>query len=166
MLLLYPMRSLTRVRLLALLLASTLLMSVQAAVPIKPPEQEINRASVFLTNNIDRPLRYTPVGTDFVITNGGEFFNRPLYGGGGAVRVDAGDIPEFSIYARGRGGNLRVGVRVDGRSVWLHQMNQIIARYRPGAMEHEIRDPMLGEGVLNLQSIGTRTREGLPFTPP
>ena len=49
-----------------------------------------------LVDNIARPLRYTPDGQDFVIENGGEFFNRPLYGGNTAFRVDAGDQPEFS----------------------------------------------------------------------
>src|SRR5436190_6444601 len=42
-----------------------------------------------------RPLRYQPDGTDFVIENGSEFFNRPLYGTNTAFRVDAGDRPEF-----------------------------------------------------------------------
>jgi hypothetical protein len=58
-----------------------------------------------------RPLRYRPVGTDFVIENGVEFFNRPLYGTNTAFRVDAGDRPEFSLYLPGRGGNLRCGDR-------------------------------------------------------
>jgi hypothetical protein len=51
-----------------------------------------------------RPLRYHPEGTDFVIENGSEFFNRPLYGINTAFRVDAGDRPEFSLYMPGRGG--------------------------------------------------------------
>ena len=37
----------------------------------------------------DRSLRYRPDGTDFVIENGTEFFNRPLYGTNTAFRVDA-----------------------------------------------------------------------------
>jgi hypothetical protein len=72
---------------------------------------DLDSASVFLTNNIDRPLRYTPIGTDFVITNGAEFFNRPLYAGHSSFRVDGGDKPEFSLYLPGRGGNLRIGLK-------------------------------------------------------
>ena len=45
-----------------------------------------------------RPLRYRPEGTDFVITNGPEFFNRPLYGTNTAFRADAGDKPQFSLF--------------------------------------------------------------------
>jgi hypothetical protein len=39
-------------------------------------------------DNIERPLRYRPDGADFVIENGTEFFNRPLYGTNTAFRVD------------------------------------------------------------------------------
>ena len=81
------------------------------AQPARTPDAGDSRSPVFLTNNIDRPLRYTPAGTDFVITNGGEFFNRPLYGGNSAFRVDGGDRPEFSLYLPGRGGNLRLGIK-------------------------------------------------------
>ncbi len=81
-------------------------------------------------------LRYLPDGSDFVITNGPEFFNRPLYGGNTAFRVDAGDKPEFSLYLPGRGGNLRLGVH----GKWLNDADKIIARYRPGSMIYEIED--------------------------
>jgi len=59
----------------------------------------------------ERPLRYRPDGRDFVIENGREFFNRPLYGSNTAFRVDAGDRPEFTLYLPGRGGNLRIGIK-------------------------------------------------------
>jgi hypothetical protein len=64
-----------------------------------------------LQSNIERPLRYRPEGGDFVIVNGSEFFNRPLYGGNTAFRSDAGDRPEFTLYLPGRGGNLRLGLK-------------------------------------------------------
>ena len=70
----------------------------------------------------DRPLRYTPVGTDFVITNGAEFFNRPLYCMNSAFRVDGGDKPEFSLYLPGRGGNLRLGIKTTAGVKWLNDM--------------------------------------------
>jgi len=116
-----------------------------------------------LRDNIERPLRYTPDGQDFVIENGGEFFNRPLYGGNTAFRVDAGDMPEFSLYLPGRGGNLRFGLRAaDGKAKWLHEAARITARYRPGEMLYEIRDPILGENaVLRLHAIALYQTEGL-----
>jgi hypothetical protein len=50
-----------------------------------------------LESNIDRPLRYRPDRGDFLIKNGTEFFNRSLYGGNTAFRVDGGDKPEFVL---------------------------------------------------------------------
>lgn len=96
------------------------------AVAGQPPEPTRSAASVFLTNNLDRPWRYTPDGTDFVITNGAEFFNRPLYGGSRPFRVEAGDEPEFSRYLPGRGGNLRLGFRAGGKSIWLPAAKEVV----------------------------------------
>jgi hypothetical protein len=117
--------------------------------------------TVFLTNNIDRPLRYTPVGTDFVITNGAEFFNRPLYGGSSPFRVDGGDKPEFSLYLPGRGGNLRLGVKAGGKIKWLNDAAQVVTIYRPGSIIHEVRDPLLGDGVLRLATLALHKTEGM-----
>jgi len=115
-----------------------------------------------LTGNLDRPLRYKPDGHDFVITNGGEFFNRPLYGGNTAFRVDAGDQPEFSLYLPGRGGNLRIGLKIAAGAKWLHETASITARYRPGSMLYEIRDPLLGaNAVIHLHAIALHKTEGL-----
>ena len=37
---------------------------------------------------IARPLRYWPINGDFVITNGAEVFNRPLYAMNTSFRID------------------------------------------------------------------------------
>jgi hypothetical protein len=114
-----------------------------------------------LEGQLERPLRYRPDGMDFVISNGPEFFNRPLYGGNTAFRADAGDKPEFVLYVPGRGGNLRLGIRTAGGAKWLNDAAQIETRYRPGEMLYQIRDPMLGNGVLRLAALGLNTTEGL-----
>ena len=112
--------------------------------------------------NVDRPLRYRPDGTDFVIENGAEFFNRPLYGGNTAFRVDAGDRPEFTLYLPGRGGNLRLGLAVGAAAKWLHDAERIVARYRPGSMVYEIWDPLLGpDGSLRITVLATHITDGL-----
>ncbi|CAN5408781.1 hypothetical protein BH10ACI2_BH10ACI2_04060 [soil metagenome] len=108
----------------------------------------------------DRPLRYTPDRTDFVIENGNEFFNRPLYGGNTAFRLDAGDKPEFVLYLPGRGGNLRFGIKSAAGAKWLHDAARITTRYRPGSMIYEVRDPLLGNGVLKLEVLATYDTEG------
>jgi len=115
-----------------------------------------------LESNIERPLRYRPDGADFVIENGAEFFNRPLYGGNTAFRVDGGDKPEFVLYLPGRGGNLRLAVRTATGAKWLHDAASITTRYRPGSLLYEIRDPLLGPaGVINLTALAYHQTEGL-----
>ena len=148
-------------RLFALALLAALAALARAEDPVPPPS-----ASGFgpeRARELERPLRYRPEAGDFVITNGGEFFNRPLYGTNTAFRVDGGDKPEWSLYLPGRGGNLRLGlVAPDGRVRWLHEAAQIVTHYRPGALRHEIRDPALGAaGSLVIDSIPLAEAEGL-----
>jgi hypothetical protein len=115
-----------------------------------------------LESNIERPLRYRPDGADFVIENGTETFNRPLYGGNTAFRVDGGDKPEFVLYLPGRGGNLRLAVRSATAAKWLHEAASIVTRYRPGQLLYEIRDPLLGpDAVLRLSALAYHQTEGL-----
>lgn len=127
----------------------------------RPPEQDRNQSQVFLEDNIDRPLRYWPEGRDFVITNGTEYFNRPLYGPNVAFRVDGGDRPEFSFYLPGRGGNLRFGFHSVTETCWLDQRAQVVARYRPGGLSYEVRGPVANEGVVNLDVLPLRSGKGL-----
>ncbi|MEO7495058.1 MAG: DUF4450 domain-containing protein [Massilia sp.] len=115
-----------------------------------------------LEGQMDQPLRYRPDGEDFVIENGAEFFNRSLYGGNTAFRVDGGDKPEFLMYLPGRGGNLRLGVRTSGGAIWLHTAAAITSRYRPGELLYEIRDPRFGkDAVIRLEVLAYNRTEGL-----
>jgi hypothetical protein len=115
-----------------------------------------------LQTNLERPLRYRPDGADFVIENGAEFFNRPLYGGNTAPRVDAGDKPEFTLYLPGRGGNLRFGLKTAAGAKWLHEAERVVTRYRPGVMLYEVHDPLLGAGgVLDLTVLALYQTDGL-----
>ncbi len=136
------------------------LLAVEA---LPTPPASIGGGLATKTRELERPLRYTPDAGDFVITNGREFFNRPLYGTHTAFRVDAGDLPEWALYLPGRGGNLRLGlVSADGSVRWLHDAARIVTRYRPGAMRHEISDPALGtKGVIVIDSIPCHDTEGL-----
>jgi len=118
-------------------------------------------ATPILVDNIDRPLRYSPEGTDFVITNGDEFFNRPLYTNT-AFRVDGGDKPEFALYLPGRGGNLRLGIMTDAGGKWLNDAAQVVTRYRPGSLMYEISDPLLGaQGKLDITAMVLPEGQGL-----
>jgi hypothetical protein len=115
-----------------------------------------------------RPLRYRPDHGDFVIRNGKEFFNRPIYGVStptqvGDFRVDAGDLPEFSLYLPGHGGNLKLGFIAAGGtgSKWAADADEVVARYRPGRMIYEIRDSLLGKGMLRAELLTAGEGAGL-----
>lgn len=124
--------------------------------------QELTRAAVVpvLAGQTDRPLRYRPVDHGFEIENGPSSFNRPLYGGYTAFRVDAGDRPEFSLYLPGRGGVIRVGVSTPTATLWLRDAKSVKARYADGAMQYDISDPALGTAVIRIDIVATRDREG------
>jgi hypothetical protein len=114
-----------------------------------------------LWHNQPRTLRYHPEGQDFVITNGTRRFNRALYGTNTAFRVEAGDLPEFALYLPGMGGNLKFGLLANGQSKWLLKADNIIARYRPGAMLYDITDPLLVPGKLHLEVLAMADAEGV-----
>ncbi len=115
-----------------------------------------------IAGQMERPLRYTPDNGDFVIRNGTEFFNRSLYGGNTAFRVDAGDKPEFMMYLPGRGGNLRLGVHSGEHTFWLKDAAQVVTRYRPGELIYEVRDPAVGtNGTIRVEVLAYASTEGL-----
>ena len=112
-------------------------------------------------HDITRSMRYVPDNGDFVIENGNRRFNRALYGSNTGFRVEAGDLPEFALYLPGMGGNLKFGIGTDEHNIWLIDAEQIIARYRPGSMVYEIRDPLLGKGKFNVHLLASSEGEGL-----
>ncbi len=143
-------------------LCRAILLILSSAVAVTAQVPGAQRIFPNLESNIERPLRYRPDGADFVIENGAEFFNRPLYGGNTAFRVDGGDKPEFILYLPGRGGNLRLAVRSAAGVKWLHDAARILTRYRPGELLYEIHDPLLGEhGVVRIAALGYHQTEGL-----
>ena len=119
------------------------------------------RLSPQLWHAEQRSLRYRPDGESFLIHNGSRRFNRALYGTHTAFRVEAGDLPEFSMYMPGMGGNLQIGIARAGKSIWLIRAKEITARYTPGKMSYEIQDPLLGKGTLHLEILAMAAAEGL-----
>ena len=125
-----------------------------------PPERIMVVRPTF-EDQTERVLRYQPDQTDFVIKNGTESFNRPLYGGNTAFRIDAGDVPEFSFYLPRHGGVVRFGIKTDKGVKWLLDADSIASRYRPGSMIYEINDPLLNDAQLRLTVLGLYDTEGM-----
>ncbi len=121
----------------------------------------ISQDDTGLWHGIKRTIHYIPQGEDFVCTNGTHRFNRALYGTNTAFRVEAGDLPEFAMYMPGMGGNFQLGLISNNTSKWLIKANNIKAIYRPGSMLYEVRDSLLGNGVLYLTILALADAEGM-----
>lgn len=104
--------------------------------------------------------RYRPDGPDIVIENGGNRFNRPLYGSHSAFFVYAGDLPELAMSLPGKGGVLWLGLVAGDRAKWLSEADRGTARYRAGAMRYEIGDALLGGGTLSIDVVPRPEGEG------
>src|SRR6202142_1565821 len=148
--------------------AAQKLYAAEAAKTMPPPGVVTGGIKPLMESMTHRPLRYKPVNGEFVIRNGGEFFNRPIYGvssptQAGDFRVDAGDLPEFSLYLPGHGGNLKLGFigAAGAGSKWGAEADEVIARYRPGRMIYEIKDKLLGKGMLRAEILTTATGSGI-----
>ena len=141
--------------------------AAEAAATMPPPGVITGGIQPLMESMTRRPLRYRPVDGEFVIRNGKEFFNRPIYGvssptQSGDFRVDAGDLPEFSVYLPGHGGNLKLGLigAAGAGSKWGADADEVVARYRPGRMIYEIRDGLLGKGMLRAEVLTTGVGAG------
>jgi hypothetical protein len=119
-------------------------------------------ADADLPVTVSRPLRYQPDGRDFVIENGQDWYNRPLYGDHTIFHVDGGDKPEFVLLnATIKDGVLRLALAGPSGEKWLTDAAKISTRYRPGSLIYDIQDPMLGDATLHLTAIGLADSEGL-----
>ncbi len=108
-----------------------------------------------------RKIHYAPDGETFVLKNGTRKFNRALYGTNTGFRVETGDLPEFALYLKGMGGNLKVGISNGMESKWLSVADAISTTYNPGTMIYSIKDAMLGNGYISLQVVAHAEKEAL-----
>lgn len=112
-------------------------------------------------HGIERSVHYKPVGEDFVKVDGKLRFNRALYGGNTAFRIEAGDLPEFALYLPGMGGNFKLGLINEDRSRWLIDANHIETRYRPGSMHYQIEDNIIENAKLSVSVISCFDKEAM-----
>ncbi|OQP53352.1 glycogen debranching protein [Niastella yeongjuensis] len=109
----------------------------------------------------ERILHYQAEGTDFVTVNGKMRFNRALYGTNTGFRIETGDLPEFALYMPGMGGNFKLGLIAGNKSTWITAAKSIKAIYRPGSMMYEVKDPLLGNGSLQITVLALADTEGM-----
>ena len=70
-------------------------------------------------------------------------------------------MPEFALYMPGVGGNFQFAIIAEGKEKWLIEAEDITARYRAGAMHYTIKDPMLGNGEMQLSVLPMFNAEGM-----
>lgn len=106
-------------------------------------------------------LHYAPFGKNgFKSVETKRKFNRALYGGNTAFRVEAGDLPEFALYLPGMGGNCQLGIISGTKSKWITEANTLQSVYQDGAMHYLLTDA-LWEGKLEITVTATYTHEAM-----
>jgi len=136
-----------------------ILISIIAIVANDAAGQSFNDTALW--HGKERVMRYEPQGSDFVIVNGKRRFVRAIYGTNTAFRIEAGDLPEFALYMPGMGGNFKFGIIAGNESKWLIDAQSIKAIYRPGSMLYEIKDPILGNGIMYITILALADAEGM-----
>ncbi|HUP14140.1 MAG TPA: DUF4450 domain-containing protein, partial [Niastella sp.] len=114
-----------------------------------------------LRSERQRTIHYQPEGSDFVAVNGKMRFNRALYGTNTGFRVEAGDLPELALYMPGMGGNFKFSLIAGNKSKWLIDAKYIKATYRAGSMLYEVKDPLLGNGSVQIAVLALAEGEGM-----
>ena len=104
---------------------------------------------------------YYPDGGCFVVKNGKNRYNRPLCGKRGFFFIYAGDRPEWALSRPGKCGNLLIGIVKGTKGKWLIEADEIVARYQPGFYTHEVKDILLGDACLVIQSVAMQDADGL-----
>jgi hypothetical protein len=113
-------------------------------------------------HNQKRTLRYHPDGSDFVIVNGKNKFNRALYSQlHTGFRIETSDVPEFGFYLPNMGGNLHFGLWKGNQAKWVNNMQFIEARYRAGSRIYRIHDSLLGKGELTITVLPLSDKDGM-----
>lgn len=115
-----------------------------------------------------RPLHYRPKNGSFFKVSGTRRFNRALYGTHTAFRVEGGDLPEFSFYLPGMGGNIRMilqrGSGKATRAIWLTGARLIETTFDAGHLGYSIKDRILGNGELQIDLYALADKEGAVFS--
>ncbi|MBS2097409.1 DUF4450 domain-containing protein [Carboxylicivirga linearis] len=112
--------------------------------------------------NYDRELRYSPnANGGFEIVNGDKRFNKALYGGHSAFRIETSDMPEFGFFMPNEGGNLQIGLIQRDKSLWLNDASKIKSTYYPGCRVYEIQDDFLVNGLIIISVLAMAEMDGM-----
>ncbi len=112
-------------------------------------------------DNDIRELRYKPRNGGFEIVNGNSRFTRALYGTNTSFRLETCDKPEFGFFMPNMGGNMQVGLLVGQHSIWFNDAEFVKSTYYPGTRVYEIKDPVIGKGIVNIKVLAMADADGM-----
>lgn len=152
------------------------LMSISAAARAQRPKSsslstgyiDVEAHAPLSADTPARPLHYRPQNGSFVKVSGTRRFNRALYGTHTAFRIEGGDLPEFSFYLPGMGGNIRLiimrGHGKSARAIWLTGAKRIQTTFDAGHLKYCMKDALLGKGQLQIDLYALASQEGAIFS--
>ncbi|UOQ86814.1 hypothetical protein [Gracilibacillus salinarum] len=135
-------------------------------ITLKATSKENKEVSAQQNISINKKTyKYLPVEGGFAVENGGESYNRPLYGQHNSPRIIAlvGDKPDSLIFRnRGNSDQEKLGHVFFGlkNGKWFGDFESITSRYVSGHQEYELRDPSV-EGTILLTYVRPDDFEGL-----
>lgn len=108
-------------------------------------------------------MNYLPDGRSFVCVNGSNIYNRALYGGHTAYRIETSDRPIFAIYNKRDSRNVRFFVRIGECIVPADSTTYCEARYNSGVRKYVLKDDAWGGGGIEISAVATVEDEGAVF---
>lgn len=113
-------------------------------------------------HNIERTVRYKPVGEEFVNVNGKERFSRAIYGTNTGFRFETSDYPEFGLYMPNLGGSVYLAVKRSQQAVWAKELAWVESRFVSGKRTYTLKDQsMFGKGSLKITALALPDADGL-----
>lgn len=107
-----------------------------------------------------RPMQYHPENGGFVSINGKNRYTRALYGTHTQFRIETSDRPVFAAYNGKINHHISFSLVIAGQSVALDSTAYCKSIYIAGKRLYELKDQLLGKGVLHIAVQALYDREG------
>jgi len=112
-------------------------------------------------HDIEREVRYQPVGEEFVNVNGDKRFSRAIYGTNTGFRFETSDYPEFGLYMPGHGGSVYLAVKRGDKAVWVKDLKWVESRFVSGKRTYTLKDKsILENGSLKITALALSDADG------
>jgi hypothetical protein len=112
-------------------------------------------------HNLEREVRYKPVGEEFVNLKGDKRFSRAIYGTNTGFRFETSDYPEFGLYMPNLGGSVYLAVKRGEKAVWMKDLEWVESRFVSGKRAYTLKDKgLLDKGSLRITALALSDADG------